>query len=475
MCLAPATDVQRGSLLARSLARRQLRFRGLVLVLLVALGVACKGRPDPTPWCSDTSTFDAGRPPANLGDGGAVLGDPNAPTYFRDAKPIADAKCVRCHTTGGIAPFSLERWDDFYRRIDVVRHAVATRHMPPWHAVRCCSEYHADASLTEAELGRFIQWLDLGAPLGDARDDRPVPPFGGLSRADVTLAMPAPYTPAPKPGATDENRCFLLGWPLAAVKSITGLNPVPGERSIVHHILIGVLSGDSLEDAREIDGKDGRPGFDCMKLRGMGVRDFTVLGGSMLGSDYPAGLGREIKPGSTVLLNIHYSTANAPPKPDLTKIQFRVDDHANSFEGLGVANLAWLVGDGMRIEAGEKDAVFHYAYEPTLFTRGKTVYLRSVTPHMHAFATKIVVRVIREDGRRECLLEIPRWHFGWEQPFWFAQPKVLRPGDEIYVECHFDNSSSHQPSGQSTPRDIGWGDNNQDMCAAFVNFTWSAQ
>jgi hypothetical protein len=72
------------------------------------------------------------------------------------------------------------------------------------------------------------------------------------------------------------------------------------------------------------------------------------------------------------------------------------------------------------------------------------------------------VRQIHEDGRRECLLEIPKWHFGWEQPFWFAKPKPFDPGDHLYVECHFDNTSG---------RDIAWGDSNQDMCAAFLNFT----
>jgi hypothetical protein len=170
------------------------------------------------------------------------------------------------------------------------------------------------------------------------------------------------------------------------------------------------------------------------------------------------------------MVQVHYSLANAPAKPDKTGIQFRVDDQARAFKGMAIANLAWLVSGGMKIAAGEKDAVYFWRYEPRIFTRGKTVALRSVTPHMHAFASKIVVRIIHEDGRRECLLEIPKWHFGWEQPFWFAKPKKMEKGDELYVECHFDNSAEHQPNGQA-PRDIGWGDENQDMCAAFASFT----
>ncbi len=434
----------------------------LLVAAMAMCAVACKGEPDKTPWCSAEEK----------GDAGPILGA-QAPTYFRDAKPIVDSKCIHCHVEGGIGPFPLTRWDDLFRRKHDIKRAIEKRHMPPWHAARCCAEYHDDTSLTDDELATFVRWLDDDAPIGDARDAREVKPIGGLSRVDFTAEIAEPFTPAPPPGTTDETRCFLLPWTLDRDAYVTGMNPVPGERSLVHHLFLGVLEGDSLDDARALDGKDGRAGFDCTKLRGMGLGDLTVLGGSVIGGDYPGGLGKKVPAHSTLMLNVHYSTASAPAKPDRTKIQFRVDDHAIDYRGMAIANLAWLVGEGMRIRAGEKDAVFFYAYEPTLFTRGKTVALRSVMPHMHAFASKIVVRIIKEDGRRECLLEIPHWHMGWQQPFWFKEPKRFDPGDKLYIECHFDNSAENQPNGQA-PRDIGWGDENQDMCAAFLSFTEGA-
>lgn len=427
--------------------------RGGAALVLGFVAFACKGEPDSTPWCSakELAAEDAGTPSGP------------APTWFRDVKPIVDAKCTRCHTPGGIGPFSLERWDDVYRRPEIIRSAIVSRHMPPWHAARCCTEYHGDASLTQTELDTFVRFLDTGAAIGDARDEpQHAASVGGLSRVDVTVSMPEPYVTAPPPGKTDENRCFLLRWPLDRDGFITGLAPVPGERSLVHHLVVGILDGDSLQEARGLDGKDGRPGFDCMQVKNGGLRDLTVLGGGLGGGDFPGGLGRKIEPDATLVLNIHYSTAAGAPKPDQTKVQFKVDDHAEPFLGMAIANLAWLVDDGMRIPNGEKDAVFFYELAPTIFTRGKPVGLRSVTPHMHAFATKIVIRHVHEDGRRECLLEIPKWHFGWEQPFWFAKPKLFEPGDRLYLECHFDNTSG---------RDIAWGDENQDMCAAFLNFT----
>jgi len=445
----------------------------LAIASALVVTVSCKGEPDAAPWCSveadealavsiDAGASDAAAP----GEAGAP-----SPTYFEDVKPLIDAFCTRCHTPGGIGPFRLDRWDDLYRRLDVVRSAVLSRHMPPWHAARCCTDYFEDASLTDVQIRTIIRWIDAGGAIGDARKEPPpLPRIGGLSRTDVTLELPAPYVPAPPPDSVDELRCFLLPWPLAQKKFVTGINPVPGQRSIVHHLVVGALSGDGLDEAKSLDGKDGRPGFPCDQMKGMGLADLTILGGSLVGGDYPDGLGTEIDAGSTILLQIHYSLANAPAQPDQTKIELKVDDQARPFKGMAIANLGWMVEGGMKIAAGERDAVYFYRYEPTLFTRGKTVRLRSVTPHMHAFGTKIVLRIIHDDGTRECLLEIPAWHFGWEQPFWFAKPKTFRKGDELYIECHFDNSVSHQPNGQA-PRDIGWGNSNQEMCAGFASFT----
>jgi hypothetical protein len=80
---------------------------------------------------------------------------------------------------------------------------------------------------------------------------------------------------------------------------------------------------------------------------------------------------------------------------------------------------------------------------------------------------------LRDDDSRQCLLEIPKWYFGWEAQYWFQRPIVLEPDDEIYVECHFDNSAKNQKNGQA-PRDIGWGEENQEMCAGFLAFVEGA-
>lgn len=90
---------------------------------------------------------------------------------------------------------------------------------------------------------------------------------------------------------------------------------------------------------------------------------------------------------------------------------------------------------------------------------------------MHEFGKSIRAGIIHKDGSRTCLGEISRWYFGWEQPYWFKEPISLEPGDDVYIDCHFDNSAQNQPlvnGKRQTLRDIAWGEDNQEMCSGFL-------
>jgi hypothetical protein len=269
----------------------------------------------------------------------------------------------------------------------------------------------------------------------------------------------------------DDMRCFLLDWPREDRAFVTGLDPMPGNRQIVHHLVVAAIDADAVPRYEARDRADDGPGFDCAGSFG-GLDGIHILGGSLVGSDFPRGIGREIRRGSKILLNMHYFVgAGGTVGSDQTRVAMRLDPDAREMKTIPVANPAWLVGDGMLVEAGDRDAAFWFRYHPTLLTRGRRVELQSATPHMHYFGSRFVLRVIRENGDRECLVEIDDWDFGWEQPYWLAEPVILEPDDEVYIECHFDNSRANQPVPGMEPRDFAWGDSNQDMCAGFVGFT----
>jgi len=421
----------------------------------VVMLAACMGSPDPTPWCS----LEA-KP-------GPDLSTPT-PTWYGEAGRIVERKCSGCHGPGGSAPFDLVDYDDVAIRREVVRRAVETRAMPPWQADRCCNHYFDDRSLDDREHAALVRFLSEGMPLGDPATQQPAQTQTPLSRVDVTVTMPEEYVANP-PAGTDDNRCFLLDWPMDGTTFITGMYIRPGIRRQVHHVIMAAVKPEAVDEITKLENADPLAGFDCNGGFG-NLRDIVVLGGSVQGGDFPRGLGTQVVKGSKLVLNIHYSTLGITTVlPDRTSVQFKVDSTARDAQSAPIANPAWLIADTMKVAAGDPDAVYFYKYKPVLLTGGKKALLQGVTPHMHTFGSRIKVAALHKDGTSTCLLEIPKWRFGWEQPFWFADEIPFAPDDELYVECHFDNSAANQPLGQQ-PKDFAWGGNGQDMCAAFVSF-----
>jgi hypothetical protein len=63
------------------------------------------------------------------------------------------------------------------------------------------------------------------------------------------------------------------------------------------------------------------------------------------------------------------------------------------------------------------------------------------------------------------MLRIPRWDFHWQNGYELKQAKVVRPGDRITIECHWDNSL---PGAT----DVSWGEGTGDeMCLGILYLT----
>lgn len=422
--------------------------------------LGCTRPIEDVPYCS-AETLDVG--PAEVS---------REVTWHQDIRPIIEGRCARCHVEDNIGPFPLTSYEETFAVRQAVQKSVVERTMPPWLPADCCNTFRDDFSLDDDQIALVNAWVDQGAPEGDPNTPgASLAPVGGLSRVDLEIEMREPYTPEPAPGRVDDFRCFLIDWPLEQRAFITGIDPLPGARAIVHHMIIMAVDEQQAERLEALDGADGRPGFDCDGGAG-DLPTSAIVGGSLLGGDFPEGIGTEVEPGSRIVLNMHYSIADAAPEADLTKIRFKLDGDARSAKTFILVNPLWLVDDAMLIPAGEEDVVHSFQYDPRVFTGSRRVDLLGFTPHMHYLGKSIRVGVVR-NGTWQCLAEIPEWDFGWEQPYWFEEPIRMNPGDELYIDCHFDNTKANQPivdGKQAEPRDVAWGSDNQDMCSGFINF-----
>lgn len=439
-----------------------MRFASIVGWPLVGLPLVCSLGC----WLEPELPDDFGQCPVSDSDAPEPESPIERPTYHRDIRPILEGACTGCHAEGGIAPFSLTDYETVQTFGPLMLAAVDTGAMPPWPPSRCCAPLKHERSLSGEDRAVLARWLDDDAPEGDPADAPPPNDPPGLSRVDLEVMMPEPYTPWPSIGASDDSRCFLIDWPLDGSTFVTGLELVPGRRELVHHAIIYAIPESQASNYADKDAKTESPGWSCPG--GVFESADAYVGSWVPGAsvhDFPEGLGRKVASGSKILLNIHYELS-AGAAPDQTSIRFKLEDSVSTeVEGLAVMNPLWLVGKTMRIPAGDSDVEHGYAYDPSTWTNwGKSITVRNVSLHMHEWGTRASLAVFRANGDVDCLLHIDEWNFDWQGEYWLEKPVTLHFGDRVYVECHFDNSESNQPDG-GTPKDLWWGDD-KEMCIA---------
>lgn len=443
---------------------------GWVLVAVGAFAVmsACSSS-------KSEATADAGA------EGGTVT---SALTWHRDVRPIVEAKCANCHKAGAIAPFTLASFKEVFDRRDAIAAAVRGNLMPPWPPSAACNKYKEDRSLTQAERDAVLGWVAGGAPEGNAADYRaPTSVVHELSRVDYDLKIPQAYTPVESP---DEYRCFVVDWPAATTKYVTGFGVTPGNPLIVHHVIAFVATPDLLATAEKLDADDAGPGYRC--FGGPGIQKAPWIAAwapGVRGSDMPEGTGIKIPQGSKVIVQIHYNLANATATADQTAVEFKVDDAVQKEAVLlRFANPSWVQSRTMNIPAGAKDTTHAFAADvgPALtalsggaLTPGEPFTVYSASLHMHTRGTKATIGVTRASGQTDCALGIDDWNFHWQGNYALQAPMVVNPGDKLSLECHFDNSGARQPLVEGHPipvKDANWGETTEDeMCLGVLYAT----
>lgn len=332
--------------------------------------------------------------------------DTNALTYFRDAKPVIDARCATCHQMGEIGPFPLTSHEEVMAFAGAVRASIERGTMPPWQPSDACNTYAENIDLADDEKQLLLDWLDAGAPAGDPADALPPPTVEDAFRADLSLQLPEPYTPTREP---DDYRCQLIPWPSTETQYVTGLRVTPEQRSIVHHVIVFLAEPEEVAQFQAFDADEAGPGYTCYggprgsesggtldgvdpvqllaALQRLGITladlqagnvteaqlgqllaelgDGSVAGFRTIGSwvpgipnaPLPAGTGIRVEPGSMLVAQFHYNTLTSAPVSDQSVIEISLTSAVErEATTLPAVDLGWIsdgfVGEPMSIPAG---------------------------------------------------------------------------------------------------------------------------
>ncbi len=403
-------------------------------------------------------------------------------TFTKDVAPILFRNCVACHRPGDIAPMSLVSYKEVRPWARSIKEKVLTREMPPWSADPDHGEFSNDPSLSQRDIDTIAAWVDQGAKEGDERDLPPQPQFVDLSeigKPDLVLSMTKAWESAAD--GLDENLEFTVPTGFTEDRWVQAVEFRPGNKRVVHHAAVLIQTPEMMsalptsgadtlfhaegtnrrvrDDVRVVD--DG-----CSAANGGGGGSnarfaLTVYGPGRNADIWTEGAAKLIPAGSNLVFQMHYSKITGKPEKDRSSVAlvFARKPVEKMVVSLDIMNFYF------RIPAGAEN---HQVTACSTFTRDAQII--SFMPHMHVRGKDMKYEAIYQDGRREVLLNVPRYNFYWQTLYKLKQPISIPRGTRIAVTAHFDNSTrnKYNPDARQSVR---FGDSTTDeMLAGFVDY-----
>jgi hypothetical protein len=180
---------------------------------------------------------------------------------------------------------------------------------------------------------------------------------------------------------------------------------------------------------------------------------------------YPPGTAKLIPAGSTIILQIHYSSfhgAIETPQRDRTIVGliFAKEPPARRAVTFTVPNHYFKIPPG---DANHKVTA--------AYTFDREVQLISYMPHMHLRGKDMKYEIVFPDGRRQTLLWVPKFEFNWQTVYRLKNPMLIPKGSRIIVTAHFDNSAGNKHNPDPT-KAVRWGDPSYDeMMIGWLEYT----
>lgn len=380
------------------------------------------------------------------------------PTYSKDIAPLLDAHCTTCHQAGGIAPVAFMDYASTKKYAGEIAEKTTAREMPPMPVNNdgSCNTYSNARWLSNEEIQTFAAWAKAGAPAGDATvvSQPPAPP-PTLENPDVVVDIGTEYTPDASLGQ-DDYRCFVVDAPTDQVEFVTEYQMLPGDARVVHHaILYQPASEQAVTDAESLDAASAGAGYTCFGSSGVDAEPLALWAPGAGSIAFPKNTGVRLAAGRKLVMQIHYNLANGV-YPDRTRVALRF-----AKEPVITGQYWYAVNQDLVAPPGRE----HVESSATNgFEQPMTFKVHGALPHMHTLGRTL--RVTAEGKDSQCLVDVDRWDFHWQNAWWYDEPLELKDIAALDITCGFDT--------RSRTESVRWGDSTSDeMCISYFYVTTS--
>lgn len=353
-------------------------------------------------------------------------------TYHGRISRIIQDNCLECHRTGGVGPFSLDTYREVKGRAEMIKYVVEKGIMPPWFAADSeeSSPWKNDKSLSKADKAALLKWLDGEMPEGDPKEAPAPRKFytdWKIGKPDAVFEIPRPIKV--KSDGVMPYQEVVVPTNINEDKWVQRLEVQPTARQVVHHVLIFVQQpGQRHDPLEEVSG------FFAAYVPGSN---------SLI---YPDGFAKFLPAGSSLRFQIHY-TPNGAATEDQTRLGlvFAKEKPKHEMHTAGIVNFGLVIPPN--VDNHEQTGFVNVPFDAKI---------TALMPHMHVRGKACRYDLIAPDGKRERLLDVPRYDFNWQLAYNYREPKEVKKGSKIEFIAWYDNSDKnpHNPDPSKTVR---WG------------------
>jgi mono/diheme cytochrome c family protein len=365
-------------------------------------------------------------------------------SYSEEVAPILAEKCVTCHTKGGMGPFAMDKYETVKGFAPMIREALRTQRMPPFHSDTHGSEWTNGMALTKPEIMTVVNWIEAGAPRGEGVDPLPTsqPKIEDWPLGKPDLIVDVPAFDVPASGVVDYQD-WSVASKLTEGKWLKTTAWKAGYTPVVHHALAGWIP-----QVRE----DGR-GFSWN----------VALGGYGPGGEAnatPDDTGIYIPPGGSFAYQMHY-TPVGKAGTDKTQVGYYFYKEEPKY----ILRQASITDFSIEIPAGEarhhETAYLEFPHDALIF---------GTQPHCHSRCYSTKLRIRYPDGTEKMLLNQPRYDFGWQREFHFKDLLEVPAGSLLIADYIYDNSDANK-ANPDPKKDVVFGEQtSEEMLFTFARF-----